>query len=312
MTSSNWGRSTFLEDSIAHLLLQNDDQIDGQVFNDIVRQRLTIQDILRARLKFLSAGASPNKDPDTVLTPSETSATQSPVSIAHLFNQTPTQVPDSGCEELGKYNSKILGLRAQFVSLSLRAACTANAAMLGIPSSFLDSERGKSDILLGFSLRNGAPETAMKSPFYQPMLDQQTAEEVCKQDFADIKPDLRPGVAQLLNAHNVYLDTLPFPVFLEQAINLMHTNPPMIDERELVQDLLNNGLICWTLDQNASNAAGVTGAPWDSRSWEAQPWFLRKWWILVGGTEGKMYLQTVWWREMRGNLSQIYHLVVRN
>lgn len=74
----------------------------------------------------------------------------------------------------------------------------------------------------------------------------------------------------------------------------------MVDEGELFHDLLNNRLICWTLDQKGSNAAAVVSAPWDSRSWEAQPWFLRKWWILVGGTEGEMYQQTIWWREMRG------------
>ncbi|KAL2012426.1 hypothetical protein VTN00DRAFT_5144 [Thermoascus crustaceus] len=294
------GKSTFPVDSIAHLLLQNDDQIDGQVLNDIVRKRLTIEDILRAGLRSLSAGASPNKVPNTVLTPSDTSPTRSPVNIVYLFNQTPTRIPDSGCEEIGNYNPRTGRMKMQFVSLPLRAACTANAAMLGIPSSILDSKRDKSDTLLGFSLNNGTPEAAMKSLFYRPMLDQQTAEEMCKQDFADTKPDLRPGVAQLLNHHNAYLDTLPFPVFRERAINLICTNPSMIDERELVQDLLNNGLICWTPDQNGSNAAGVTGAPWDFRSWEAQPWFLRKWWILVGGTEGEMYLQTVWWRGMRG------------
>jgi len=35
----------------------------------------------------------------------------------------------------------------------------------------------------------------------------------------------------------------------------------MIDEGELFHDLLNNGLICWTLDQKGSNAAAVVSAP---------------------------------------------------
>ncbi|KAL2000241.1 hypothetical protein VTN02DRAFT_3384 [Thermoascus thermophilus] len=132
-----------------------------------------------------------------------------------------------------------------------------------IPSSFLDSERGRSDISLSFSLEDGAPDTATPSPFYQPMLDQQTAEEACKQGFADMKPDLRPGVAQLLYAHIAYLARQRYrsPCLENRQSTsciIMHTTPPMVEERELVQDLLGKWLICWTLDQHGSNAAGVT------------------------------------------------------
>lgn len=224
-------------------------------------------------MKFLSARASLSKITDTVLIPSDTSATQS-----HISNRNPTLIPNSVCEGFGIHCHSTLQVKIQFVPLPHRLREEANAAILGIPSAFLDSEGSKLDTLLGFSLKY-KQEIATVSPFYQPMLDKQTAEEICKRDFMDmdIKPDLRPGVAQLLNNHHAYLDTLPFAVFRERAINLICADPPMVDEGELFHDLLNNRLICWTLDQKGSNAAAMVSAPWDSRSWEAQPWFLRKW-----------------------------------
>lgn len=178
------GKSTFPRDLIAHLLLQNGEQIDGQVLDDILRKRLTIQDILKAGLKFLSARASLIKITDTVLIPSDTSATQS-----HISNRNPTLIPNSVCEGFGIHCHSTLQVKIQFVPLPHRLREEANAAILGIPSAFLDSGGCKLDTLLGFSLKY-KQEIATMSPFYQPMLDKQTAEEICKWDFMDIKPDL--------------------------------------------------------------------------------------------------------------------------
>ena len=71
----------------------------------------------------------------------------------------------------------------------------------------------------------------------------------------------------------------------------------MIDEDEICTDLENDGLICCL---GGGSAAVGSGTPWDIRSWEAQDWFMKKWWIVIGGAEGEVYKQTLWWREMRG------------
>jgi hypothetical protein len=39
--------------------------------------------------------------------------------------------------------------------------------------------------------------------------------------------------------------------------------------------------------------------PWDSRSWEPQVWFLKKYWLFVGGWEDEMWMATKWWHTMR-------------
>jgi hypothetical protein len=94
--------------------------------------------------------------------------------------------------------------------------------------------------------------------------------------YTKIKPDLRPSPSQINRSHEFYIDLFPFPHFRERVINMLSLSPPPFEENVLKRDLDNDGLICW----GSMNGKG-SGTPWDSRSWEAQGWFLRKWWMLT-------------------------------
>ena len=119
--------------------------------------------------------------------------------------------------------------------------------------------------------------------------------------FKTLKPDLRPIREQVTVIHPPYVDVLPFPTFRKNIIKYQDK----VSEQELFQDLL-DGLVCWggagigRADRDCSTGRTTTGAPWDSRSWEAKPWFLRKHWDLLGGEEGELVRQSEWWRIMRG------------
>lgn len=185
------------------------------------------------------------------------------------------------------------------IYMSFSEASAINAAILGMPGIDIDSERDATRPILAFT-----PESLLnaetKSPFFRSGIRKETAEEMCSTGFANIRLHLRPVVSQLLSDHYAYLDTLPFPRFRERAIGLICSKPPMIDESDFFNDLLNDGLVCWSLDPTKSELGTAASGPWDLRCWEARPWFLKKWWILIGGTQSKIYRQTVWWREMRG------------
>ncbi|KAK9321826.1 hypothetical protein V1517DRAFT_325247 [Lipomyces orientalis] len=137
------------------------------------------------------------------------------------------------------------------------------------------------------------------SHFYRPNLtiadDVQSIQESLGKD---IMPDLRPTFEQILYPHHSCLDLIPFPTMRARTIALLACTPPMVDELELEDDMM-NGLICWRTSNRGSRQ------PWDTRSWEVQPWFLKKWSILLGGEEGEAWKQTMWWRAMRGESGSI-------
>ncbi|OKL61198.1 hypothetical protein UA08_03150 [Talaromyces atroroseus] len=137
------------------------------------------------------------------------------------------------------------------------------------------------------------------SPFYKPV----TASDDPKALLAAVtKPTipkyLQPTLTQILFPHHPMLDLIPLPDFREKAIMLSSTSPAMLNPLELKRDIIEGGLICWGARTDPFNAGN--GQPWDLRSWEAAPWFLKKWRLLVGGKDGELWKQSMWWRNMRG------------
>jgi len=133
------------------------------------------------------------------------------------------------------------------------------------------------------------------SPFYRPRKNRgEDIRNLVAKMSANLPEHLKPTPPQVLCPHHPYLDLLPFPILRARAVALTFRNPPLIDAAKLKSDIMNDGLICWR------TSGSGRGQPWDMRSWEAAPWFLKKWSILVGGEEGEVWKQTMWWRELRG------------
>jgi hypothetical protein len=153
--------------------------------------------------------------------------------------------------------------------------------------------------ILGFELEDYLDEESISpisilstSPF-----DEKEAEKIIDH-FSIVPRDLRPSRVQFEKEHHAYLDVLPFPKFREHILAAVSCNPPLIDEEELCMDLMNDGLVCWG-SQGINNSINA-GMPWDSRSWEPQLWFLKKYWFLVGFQNDEMWSCTKWWHGMRG------------
>ena len=126
--------------------------------------------------------------------------------------------------------------------------------------------------------------------------------------FKTLKPDLRPLKEQITVKHHPLIDVLPFPTLRK---NLIEGGNAFVEE-ELYYDLL-NGLVCWggagisSRDKRDSSSASIsTGTPWDCRSWEARIWFVQKYWELLGGEEGELVRQSEWWRNMRGDETDLW------
>ncbi|KAL7925681.1 hypothetical protein ACQKWADRAFT_282695 [Trichoderma austrokoningii] len=165
----------------------------------------------------------------------------------------------------------------RLTQMSFVAAVLHNASMLGISASEIFAQ----DATSRFCASSGAAERVPQ----EPALDH-------------IKEHLRPTQNQLTHRHHPYIDTLPFRVFRERLIAVIHAQPPIINMPELCHDLQSDGVVCW--GSSAGAGTGHSGAPWDIRSWEVRPWFLKKWWMLTEGADGEMYQQARWWCEMRG------------
>ncbi|KAM3431825.1 hypothetical protein MY4824_006927 [Beauveria thailandica] len=151
------------------------------------------------------------------------------------------------------------------------------------------------------------------SPFFRPtgeITNGTKADAVVKTVqtiFKSLKPDMRPIREQITCQHAAFIDVLPFPTLRRNVIN----SGEAIDLTELYHDLI-DGLVCWggTADQRsaADSATGdaSTGTPWESRSWEARKWFLRKYFTLLGGDEGELVRQSEWWRNVRGDDTDLW------
>ena len=118
--------------------------------------------------------------------------------------------------------------------------------------------------------------------------------------WTKLPADLQPTPTQIRYPHPVYVDVFPFPVLRDQIITMMSDGSPAFNTKDFCKDLEKEGLICWGSTMDEGEGTG-SGAPWDSRSWEAQPWFLKKWWYILGGSDGPVFKQTRWWHELRGD-----------
>lgn len=151
------------------------------------------------------------------------------------------------------------------------------------------------------------------SPFFRPggdTVDDSGSNSVVRTMqgiFKTLKPDVRPTREQITYMHAPFIDVLPFPTLRRNLIK----SGGAVDGDELCDDLL-NGLVCWggagvgRRDRDCSTGSISTGTPWDSRSWEARTWFLQKYWTLLGGEEGELVRQSEWWRNMRGEETDVW------
>lgn len=127
-----------------------------------------------------------------------------------------------------------------------------------------------------------------------------TLVKIIQNNYADLKPDLRPTKTQITRKHPAYLDVLPFPDLRDRLIELTTHDPPLLDEEEFLRDATSGGVVCWGSSGGVGQSPAGGGAPWDSRSWEAKTWFLNKWnWLI--GEESDLARNSAWWRTMRGH-----------
>jgi hypothetical protein len=92
---------------------------------------------------------------------------------------------------------------------------------------------------------------------------------------------------------------IPFKEFRSRLLALVASNSPLLDEDELCDDMVAEGIVCWgSRDNDRGMEAGM---PWDARSWEPRVWFLRKWWFLCGGWDGEMWRMARFWHNVRGD-----------
>lgn len=125
--------------------------------------------------------------------------------------------------------------------------------------------------------------------------------DAVQKSFQALHPDLRPCTEQITVPHPPHVDALPFQTLRRNLI----TRQNEVHSAEFLNDLL-TGLVCWggtalsKRDKDTATGLATTGTPWDCRSWEAKEWFLRKYWSLLGGSDGELVRQSEWWCSMRG------------
>jgi len=151
------------------------------------------------------------------------------------------------------------------------AACIANAAHIGV------------DVKTALC---GKPGTT-GSPFFSASLTNiPLSLDTITTSYRAIEPDLRPCAAQITQDHPLYIDVFPFPTLRKRILAIRACadgDEKVFDEEGFTHDIDNGGVVCWGADSRVG-----PGVPWDSRSWEFQGWFLRKWWMLTGGVEGEL------------------------
>jgi hypothetical protein len=240
---------------------------------DGVSQKYSLEDILITGIRTLSKG---ERQPRNDISANITSTTDTENDTRKVL---PLTTPLETCEFPDIHLNTI-----QLTTMSFVAACFANAAMLGLSPEILWDK-------------------TTQSPFYQAWVGNEPSEAANAEQFAHIKPLLRPSTTQLTHPHHPYLDILPFPAFRNRIIQLIQIQPPAFDPDQLCRDLRSDGIICWGSTRSDRSDPMTSGAPWDIRSWEVKSWFLKKWWMLFDGPDGEMYQHSRWWCEMRGEKS---------
>ncbi|KAH6962729.1 hypothetical protein DER45DRAFT_624841 [Fusarium avenaceum] len=113
---------------------------------------------------------------------------------------------------------------------------------------------------------------------------------------------LKPTVLQKTVVHHPWIDLLPFPRLRDNM--LMHMEAGLVDDDELCEDLL---VVDDPRDLNTKPSLIVWGESWDSRAWEANPAFLRKWGFLLRGCS-EIIEGTNHWREKRGEKGFVFEV----
>jgi hypothetical protein len=265
---------------LGSFLMADDDELDQGLCTEIIEGRIKLVDVIRAGVRTLASSLRPSQK----ITPAREHGPCCEVdSMNGRDSPHASQAPNLSTFRNPRGRGSHVDLHLNHIRVNrycFVAACLANAPLIGV-----------------------SPEKACgpnsSSPFYLPYTPEgDIGHTIAK--FSNLKEDLRPCGPQICIDHRVYIDLLPFPVFRERVLALLASAPHILNEAGLSEDLDNDGLVCW-----GSSAQSGSGASWDRRSWEAKPWFLKKWWMLTGGEDGEMYRQAKWWREMRGQKSDV-------
>lgn len=119
---------------------------------------------------------------------------------------------------------------------------------------------------------------------------------LCFELAETVIPELAPTPLQISHPHELYIDTIPFPIFRDRVITLLAMNPPAFNGDELKRDIESEGLLVWGATQGANDVSAKIAR--DKRNWECAKWFFNKWKLLVSGSG--LEEQSRWWRTMRG------------
>jgi hypothetical protein len=189
--------------------------------------------------------------------------------------------------------------------LSFHAARIQNALHLGLPEFLAQKEDDISPWYWHTQftlLTSPAPLTDLSSlavpatRSYEFAVNRPVRRQPCFIMSETVISDLSPTPLQRSQAHGMYLDVVPFPVFRDRTITLLSMDPPAFDEKELKRDMEDGGLMVWGVGHGSTrNAASLVR---DRRNWECAGWFYKKWRLLVDGSG--MEEQSRWWRVMRG------------
>lgn len=256
-------------------IVENIGGIDGHSARQIQAGEITLQDILRAGINSLQW----NSRTTSVSSQDESSTPNEKMEVGLRTDK--ILMPINRMRVHANALPDVYSNHLRVKLFSTIAAIRANAELLGLTFEQIICPDTESPFYAGTYAGNLHGQHGM--------------------DLQHLKQDLRPTRSQIKNSHHPYIDLIPCPTFRERCIEMISTEPPMIDEDDLCLDIENDGLICWGSYVGSKSEATGSGAPWDIRSWEAQPWFLKKWWLLVGGTEGKLFQQSRWWHELRGD-----------
>ncbi|RGP63756.1 aryl-alcohol dehydrogenase [Fusarium sporotrichioides] len=111
---------------------------------------------------------------------------------------------------------------------------------------------------------------------------------------------LQPTFLQTTVVHHPWIDLLPFPQLRDNI--LMDMEVGLLNDDELCEDLL---VVDDPRDLANKPSLIVWGESWDTRAWEANPAFLRKWGFQLRGCT-EILVATNYWREKRGEKRLIF------
>lgn len=191
----------------------------------------------------------------------------------------------------------------QLQKLNFYAARIQNAMHLGVPLPLAQmTAKLPSPWYLHKQLTRVASDERNASPSHTAcskeacVVEQPARQALCFELSTSVTPDLAPTQLQLSQPHELYLDTIPFPIFRDRVITLLCMDPPAFDQDELKRDIESEGLMVWGVAQGANDSSEAVVR--DKRNWECSTWFLQKWRLLVSGSG--LDEQSKWWRRMRG------------